>query len=233
MPRRGIDSISNALWIHLTHSRYLRMAANVSWLLITGSVVVAALRIGGLRVEEFPLGRNIDSLLTWLAFMAGLTVADFVSRDNGAVVLIPRLRFMWESGADVRTVVAAVLIGQTAFAVTLVSPGAILLGWAVDGVPFWMAAPIVASTAAATILGGSLSRTTFSQADGSAEPSLASALITFLSAVPAAGTALAPRNIGLIGSVLYTLVLIGIAALCLRRRILHLPSSSSRSQPAM
>jgi hypothetical protein len=165
--------------------------------------------------------------------MMGITVADFMSRDNGAPTMSPRLRFLWESGTSAGELVAVVLTTQIAFALALVSPGAVVIGWALTGVPLWSALPIVTAAVVATLLGASVSRTTVGQADGSAEASLAAALLTFVAAAPAGLLALAPGVIALAGSSLYTLVLIGVAALCLRRRILRLPLNSPASPQAM
>jgi uncharacterized membrane protein YccC len=65
------------------------------------------------------------------------------------------------------------------------------------------------------------------QADGSADVSLAAALLTLVAAAPAALISLAPGPLGVAGGTLYTLALLGVVALCLRRRILRLPSASS------
>jgi hypothetical protein len=164
--------------------------------------------------------------------MVGLTVADLISRDNGAQILAPRLRYLWEGGAEARALVAVVLATQIVFAVILASPGLLLIGWALTGGVPWGTVPVVGATVAATLLGGSVSRIAVRQADGSAESSLASALLTFVTAAPASLLVFLPGVLGLAGSSLYALVLIGVAALCLVRRILRLPLNSPVSPPA-
>lgn len=234
LPARGraIRHGAGALWTSLLRSRYRRMIANVSCLLTTGAAVAVALRLGGFHAEDLPLGRSAEGFLPWLAVMVGITVADLISRDNGAAVLAPRLRYLWEGGAEAKALVAVLLGAQIAFAIILASPGVLLIGWALTGDPFWSSVPIIAAAVAATLLGGSVSRTTVGQADGTAETSLAAALLTFVAAAPAGVLALMPGLIGLAGSSLYTLALIGVAALCLRRRILRLPLSLQMSPPA-
>jgi hypothetical protein len=222
---RSIRHPFDALWTSVLRSRYRRMISNVSCLLVAAGTVAIAIRLGGFHAEGLPSGGSAAGFLPWLAFIVGLKVAHLISRDNGAQILAPRLRYLWEGGAETKGLVAVVLITQISFTAILTVPGVLLIGWAATGGVLWQTGPIIAAAVAATLLGGSVSRTTVGQADGSGEASMAAALLTFVSGSPVALLSLMPGVPGILGTSFYTFLLIGVAALCLRRRILRLPLS--------
>lgn len=219
-------TVIGALWLNLVKSRHHHAIASTVSAVTFAASVASAVRLGGFQAEKMGPFGTVGGILPWMAFTVALTVAELLSKDNGPVVLVPRLRVLWENGSDARTLTAGVLGAQLGFTVVLLAPAFGIIGWAVTGVPFWAAPPVIAATVCASLLGSSVSTAVVKQADGSADVSLAAALLTLLAASPAALLALLPEAIGVAGSSLYTVILIGVAALCLHRRIVCLPSAS-------
>ncbi|MCH6471021.1 hypothetical protein [Sinomonas terrae] len=223
-PQAG--NVTTALWLNLLNSRHhYAIASTVSAVTIAASIA-AAVRLGGFHAEKAgPLG-SIGSVLPWMTFVVTLTVAELLSKDNGLVVLVPRLRVLWENGSSIQSLISGVLGTQLGFTLAVLTPGFALLGWAATGIPFWAAPSVIAAAASATLLGSSVSTAVVKQADGSADASLAAALLALLAAAPASLLALLPGVFGLAASSLYTVILLGVVALCLHQRIIRLPSPS-------
>ena len=226
-PRRcTAGTVAGALWLNMLRSRHQHaIASTVSAVALVASVA-SAVRLGGFNAEKVgPLG-SIGGILPCMALIVSLTVAELLSKENGTVVLVPRLRVLWENGSDARTLIAGVLGAQLGFTVVLLAPAFGIIGWAATGVPFWAAPSVIAATVSASLLGSSVSTAVVKQADGSADVSLAAALLTLLAASPAGLLSLLPGAVGVGGSFLYTVILLGVVALCLHRRIMRLPSAS-------
>ncbi|WP_171041331.1 hypothetical protein [Sinomonas susongensis] len=225
-PSYRAGTVTGALWLNLVRSPHQSaIASTVSAVTLVASVV-SAVRLAGVNAETLGPLSTIGGFLPWMAFIAALTVAELLSKDNGPVVLVPRLRVLWENGIAARTLIAGVLGTQVGFTAVLLSPAFGIIGWAVTGAPFWAAPSVIAATVSASLLGSSVSTAVVKHADGSADVTLAAALLTLLAASPAGLLALLPGAIGVGGSSLYAIILLGVVALCLHRRIIYLPSVS-------
>lgn len=226
-PRRGeTRSLTAALWRGIVRSRHRSAIMSTASTLTLAASVAMGVRLGGWHAEEWGPSKAVANLLPWLTFVVSLTVAELLAKENGPAVLAPRLRVLWENGLTLSSLVGGVLATHTAFTLVVLLPGLMVAGWAVTGGLLWTAPPMIVATVAASLLGGCVSRTAMKQADGSADVSLAAALLTLVAAAPAALISLAPGPLGVAGGTLYTLALLGVVALCLRRRILRLPSAS-------
>ena len=226
-PRAGeARGIIAALWQSIMGSRHRSTIMSTVTTLTLAASVTAGVRLGGLHAEDWGPLRAVANILPWLTLLVSLTVAELLAKENGPATLAPRLRVLWENGMPLTSIVGGVLATQAAFAVAVLLPGLALLAWAATGRPLWTAPSLIVAAVAASLLGGSVSRTAMKQADGSADVSLAAALLTLVAAAPAAVLALSPGPLGVAGGTLYTVALLGVAALCLRRRILRLPSAS-------
>ncbi|WP_334171258.1 hypothetical protein [Sinomonas sp.] len=215
-----------ALWLNLVSSRHHHAIASTVSLVTLAASTAAAVRLGGFQAEKAGPSASIGTVVPCMALVVTLTVAELLSKDNGLVVLVPRLRVLWENGSSTRSLISGVLCTQLGFTLALLTPGFAVMGWAATGVPFWGAPSVIAAAASATVLGSSVSTAVVKQADGSADVSLAAALLTLLAAAPAGLLALIPGLFGLIASCLYTVILLGGVALCFRQRIIRLPSAS-------
>ncbi|PYI66895.1 hypothetical protein CVV68_12430 [Arthrobacter livingstonensis] len=182
-------------------------------------------RMGGIHLEAVGMTPQILNILNFLLFTLAVIAIEVIAKDNSPISLLPRLRFLWESGLSSRFLAASVLLVLGLLVSLLLIPPFALLAWATLGVLPWAGLLIPWGAMMASLAGGTISKASVLQPDGSSEPSLAAALISVALALPCLGLATLSAP-GPAAGFLYVVLLSGASALCLRHRIQQQPSHS-------
>ena len=230
VPRRVKESSSKtatpvpmlwrALMVNLVRDKSFALFRGVGICLLLSAATAIGVRLGGVGPDFLPEVPGIQNAGACIVFMVSVVGSELLSKANNPVGLLPQLRYGWESGFGVRSLVWAVIMTQSLLLVLLGAPPIAGIVWAATGVLPLAALLIPWAIATGNIIGNAYSKVKVRQADGSMEMSLAAAFISLMLAVPVLGLCLLAGVPAAIAAVVYTALLTGGAKICLQRRIL-------------
>ncbi|MCX2747733.1 hypothetical protein OOZ51_07870 [Arthrobacter sp. MI7-26] len=228
--RRGGDSVWKtttpvvmlwrALIVNLVRDKSFALFRGIGICLLLAAAAAVGFRLGGIGPEFLREVPGIQNVAACIVFMAGVVGNELMCKANNPIGLLPQLRYGWESGFGLNSLVWGVILTQSVPLVLLTAPAMGVVVWAATGVLPMATLLIPWSIAASNIVGNAYSKVKVRQADGSMEVSLAAAFIALLIAAPVLGLFLLGNIPATIAAVVYTALLTGGAKICLQRRIL-------------
>jgi hypothetical protein len=230
VPRRVRESVWKTttpvawLWqvltVNLVRDKSFVLFRGIGICLLLAAATAIGFRLGGIGSDVLREIPGIQNAAACIVFMVGVVGNELMSKANNPIGLLPQLRYSWESGFDLRSLVWGVTLTQSVLLALLAAPGMGIIVWAgTDALPVAILL-IPWSIANSNIIGNAYSKVKVRQADGSMEMSLAAAFIGLLLAVPVLGLLLLGNAPATIAAVAYTALLTGGAKICLQRRIL-------------
>lgn len=215
-----VPMLWRALIVNLVRDKSFALFRGIGICLLLSAATAIGVRLGGVGPDFLREVPGIQNAGACIVFMVSVVGSELLSKANNPVGLLPQLRYGWESGFGVRSLVWAVIMTQSLLLVLLGAPPIAGIVWAATGVLPLAALLIPWAIATGNIIGNAYSKVKVRQADGSMEMSLAAAFISLMLAVPVLGLCLLGGVPAAIAAVVYTALLTGGAKICLQRRIL-------------
>lgn len=208
------------LTVNLVRDKSFALFRGIGIGLLLAAATAIGFRGGGIGpglLREIP---GIQNAAACIVFMVGVVGNELICKANNPIGLLPQLRYSWESGFGLISLVWGVTLTQSVLLALLAAPAMGVIVWAATGVLPAETLLIPWAIATSNIIGNAYSKVKVRQADGSMEMSLAAAFIGLLLAVPVLGLLLLGNVAATIAAVTYTALLTGGAKICLQRRIL-------------
>lgn len=208
------------LIVNLVRDKWFALFRGIGICLLLAAATAIGFRGGGIGPEFLREIPGIQNAAACIVFMVGVVGNELICKANNPIGLLPELRYSWESGFGLNSLVWGVTLTQSVLLALLAGPAMGVIVWAATGVLPVEILLIPWSIASSNIIGNAYSKVKVRQADGSMEMSLAAAFIGLLLAVPVLGLLLLGNVPATIAAVTYTALLTGGAKICLQRRIL-------------
>ncbi|GAA5191710.1 hypothetical protein GCM10023346_11880 [Arthrobacter gyeryongensis] len=208
------------LIVNLVRDKWFALFRGIGICLLLAAATAIGFRGGGIGPEFLREIPGIQNAAACIVFMVGVVGNELICKANSPIGLLPQLRYSWESGFGLNSLVWGVTLTQSVLLALLAGPAMGVIVWAATGVLPVEILLIPWSIASSNIIGNAYSKVKVRQADGSMEMSLAAAFIGLLLAVPVPGLLLLSNVPATIAAVAYTALLTGGAKICLQRRVL-------------